>query len=138
MKKKLVTALVLASMISGVSAVYADYTDQEIDTKVNEIKEEFNGKYTALDGKVTNLTQGVQTNTGKIEGIEQKQQAAENKFTSFEQENRDLKDKIGNISNGLEAEKNARGQLENKLSNNIEGVRNALGIEKTNRETKDN
>ena len=145
MKKKLVTALVLASLFSGVSAVYADYTDQEIDTKVSELKQadeaiktEFDRKYNSLDGKVNNLTQGVQANTGKIEGIEQKQQAAENKFTSFEQENRDLKAKIGNISNELEAEKNARGQLENKLSNNIEGVRNALGIEKTNRETKDN
>lgn len=133
MKKKLVTALVLASLFSGVSAVYADYTDQEIDTKVNEI----NDKYNALDGKVNNLTQGVEANTRKIEGIEQKQQVAEGKFTSFEQENRTIKEKIGNISNGLEAEKNARGELEKTLSTNIEGVRNALGIAITNSETKD-
>ena len=133
MKKKLVTALVLASLFSGVSAVYADYTDQEIDTKVNEI----NDKYNALDGKVNNLTQGVEANTRKIEGIEQKQQVAEGKFTSFEQENRTIKEKIGNISNGLEAEKNARGELEKTLSTNIEGVRNALGIAITKRETKD-
>lgn len=133
MKKKLVTALVLASLFSGVSAVYADYTDQEIDTKVNEI----NDKYNALDGKVNNLTQGVEANTRKIEGIEQKQQVAEGKFTSFEQENRTIKEKIGNISNGLEAEKNARGELEKTLSTNIEGVRNALGIAITNSETKE-
>ncbi len=138
MKKKLVTALVLASMISGVSAVYADYTDQEIDTKVNEIKEEFNGKYTALDGKVNNLTQGVEANTGKIAGIEQKQQVAEGKFTSFEEENRNIKEQVGKISNGLETEKTKREEEDGKLSTNIEGVRNALGIEKTNRETKDN
>lgn len=119
MKKKLVTALVLASMISGVSAVYADYTDQEIDTKVNEIKEEFNGKYTALDGKVNNLTQGVEANTGKIAGIEQKQQAAEGKFTAFEEENRSIKEQVG------------------KLSTNIEGVRNALGLEVAARKEKD-
>ena len=138
MKKKLVTALVLASMISGVSAVYADYTDQEIDTKVNEIKEEFNGKYTALDGKVNNLTQGVEANTGKIAGIEQKQQAAEGKFTAFEEESRSIKEKVGNISNGLEAEKNAREKQEKTLSNNIEGVRNALGLEVAARKEKDN
>ena len=137
MKKKLVTALVLASMISGVSAVYADYTDQEIDTKVNEIKEEFNGKYSALDGKVNNLTQGVEANTGKIAGIEQKQQVAEGKFTSFEEENRNIKEQVGKISNGLETEKTKREEEDGKLSTNIEGVRNALGIEKTNRETKD-
>lgn len=138
MKKKLVTALVLASMISGVSAVYADYTDQEIDTKVNEIKEEFNGKYTALDGKVNNLTQGVEANTGKIAGIEQKQQVAEGKFTSFEEENRNIKEQVGKISNGLETEKTKREEEDGKLSTNIEGVRNALRIEKMNRETKDN
>ena len=67
----------MASMLSGISGVHADYSDAEID-----------GKITELDGKIT-------------------------------------------------AEKNARGELENKLSANIEGVRNALSIEITNRETKD-
>ena len=67
----------MASMLSGISGVHADYSDAEID-----------GKITELDGKIT-------------------------------------------------AEKNARGELENKLSTKLEGMRNALSIEITNRETKD-
>lgn len=42
------------------------------------------------------------------------------------------------IDGKITAEKNARGELEKTLSTNIEGVRNALRIEKMNRETKDN
>ena len=45
--------------------------------------------------------------------------------------------KITELDGKITAEKNARGELENKLSTNIEGVRNALSIEITNRETKD-
>lgn len=41
------------------------------------------------------------------------------------------------IDGKITAEKNARGKLEKTLSTNIEGVRNALRIEITNRETKD-
>lgn len=41
------------------------------------------------------------------------------------------------IDGKITAEKNARGELEKTLSTNIEGVRNALRIEITNRETKD-
>ena len=136
MKKKLVTALVLASLFSGVSAVYADYTDEQIDTKVKELKQadeairgqigEINDKYKALDGKVDNLTKGVEANSGKIEGIEQKQQEAEGKFTSFEQENKDIKEQIGKISGGLEAEKKAREEKEAKLATDIEARRQAL------------
>ena len=67
----------MASMLSGISGVHADYSDADID-----------GKITELDGKIA-------------------------------------------------AEKNARGELENKLSTKLEGMRNALSIEITNRETKD-
>lgn len=67
----------MASMLSGISGVHADYSDAEID-----------GKITEFDGKIA-------------------------------------------------AEKNSREEQENKLSTNIEGVRNALSIEITNRETKD-
>ena len=91
MKKKLVTALVLASLFSGVSAVYADYTDEQIDTKVNDLKQAdvaINGKIDDINGKYNKLAQ-------------------------------------------------AQGELEKTLSTNIEGVRNALGLEITNRETKD-
>lgn len=91
MKKKLVTALVLASLFSGVSAVYAEYTNDEIDAKVNELKQAdvaINGKIDDINGKYNKLAQ-------------------------------------------------AQGELEKTLSTNIEGVRNALGLEITNRETKD-
>ena len=137
MKKKLVTALVLASLFSGVSAVYADYTDQEIDTKVNEIKEEFNGKYNALDGKVNNLTQGVEGNTKRIEKIEEKQKADDERIGNLEAEDGEIKKTIGTISDDLNAEKKARGEQEKTLSNNIEGVRHALDIERQNREGED-
>ena len=69
--------LALASMLSGISGVHADYSDADID-----------GKITELDGKIA-------------------------------------------------AEKNAREEQENKLSTKLEGMRNALSIEITNRETKD-
>ena len=147
MKKKLVTALVLASLFSGVSAVYADYTDEQIDTKVKELKQadeairgqigEINDKYKALDGKVDNLTKGVEANSGKIEGIEQKQQDAEGKFTSFEQENKDIKEQIGKISGGLETEKKTREAKEAELDKKIETQGNILSLEISHRKDED-
>ena len=45
--------------------------------------------------------------------------------------------KITKLDGKITAEKNARGELENKLSTKLEGMRNALNFEIKNRETKD-
>ena len=154
MKKKLVAGLVIASMISGVSAVYADYTDQEIDAKVNDLKQaddairgqigDINGKYNRLEQeqgdlktKLDNLSAGTQDINGRVDKIEEKQKADDKRIGDLEAEDGEIKKEIGKISDDLNAEKKARGEQEKTLSTNIEGVRNALGLEITNRETKD-
>ncbi len=154
MKKKLVAGLVIASMISGVSAVYADYTDQEIDAKVNDLKQaddairgqigDINGKYNRLEQeqgdlktKLDNLSAGTQDINGRVDKIEEKQKADDKRIGDLEAEDGEIKKEIGKISDDLNAEKKARGEQEKTLSTSIEGVRNALGLEITNRETKD-
>ena len=49
----------------------------------------------------------------------------------------DIDGKITELDGKITAEKNARGELENKLSTKLEGMRNALNFEIKNRETKD-
>ena len=154
MKKELVAGLVIASMISGVSSVYADYTDQDIDAKVNELKQaddairgqigDINGKYNRLEQaqgdlktKLDNLSAGTQDINGRVDKIEEKQKADDKRIGDLEAEDGEIKKEIGKISDDLNAEKTARGEQEKTLSTNIEGVRNALGLEITNRETKD-
>ena len=125
MKKKLVTALVLASMISGVSAVYADYTDQEIDAKVNDLKQaddairgqigDINGKYNKLaqaqedlKTNLDNLSTGTQDINGRLDKIEEKQKADDGRIGDLEAEDGEIKKKIGKISDDLNTEKKER------------------------------
>ena len=137
MKKKLVAGLVIASMISGVSSVYADYTDQDIDAKVTELKQaddairgqigDINGKYNRLEQaqgdlktKLDNLSAGTQDINGRVDKIEEKQKADDKRIGDLEAEDGEIKKEIGKISDDLNAEKTARGEQEKTLNENMD------------------
>lgn len=123
MKKKLVTALVLASLFSGVSAVYADYTDQEIDTKVNELKQadeairgqigDIKGQYNRLEQAQGDLKTKDQELDGKISDEETARKAEDKKIRE-------------EFAAADQAEKKAREEKEAKLATDIEARRQAL------------